>query len=78
VNMVMNLEVPKNVKFLSSCRSGDITRRAQLDEVKTVYIRWNAYVYTLLQFSFEKDFPFSLHFFPPLIFHLHNLYEKLF
>jgi hypothetical protein len=35
VNTVMNLRVPQNVgKFLSSCRIGGFSRRAQLHEVR--------------------------------------------
>jgi hypothetical protein len=34
VNMVMNLHIPQNdEKFLSSCRIGGFSRRAQLHEV---------------------------------------------
>jgi hypothetical protein len=39
VNTVVNIRVPQNVgKFLSSCTTGGFSRRAQLQEIKLVWV----------------------------------------
>jgi hypothetical protein len=36
VNMVINVRIPQNVKFLSSCTTGGFFRRAQLHGISLV------------------------------------------